>query len=104
MFTGKYSFINVETIVSVVLSGIGKALDHPVRRSIIVKMCLLPDVELPHSVMRLPSYFIQWPIWYFRHLQWAMLNFGFLPTAKCTIGNIFPNIFVDTFPVILPLY
>ena len=53
MCTGKYSFINVETIVSVVLSGIGYALGHPVRWSIIVKMCLLPDVNVLYSVMRL---------------------------------------------------
>ena len=50
MCTGKYSFINVETIVFVVLPGIGNASGHPVRWSIIVKMCLLLDVS--HSVMR----------------------------------------------------
>ena len=52
MCSGKYSFINVETIVSVDLSGIGNAPGHPVRWSIIVKMCLLPDVDISHSVMR----------------------------------------------------
>ena len=51
--TGKYSFINVETIVSVVLLGIGNASGHPVKWSIIFKMCLLPDVNVLHSVMRL---------------------------------------------------
>ena len=51
MCTGKYSFINVETIISVVLSGIGNDSGHPVRWSIIVKMCLLPDVDVSHSVM-----------------------------------------------------
>ena len=50
--TGKYSFLNVETIVSTVLSGIGNASGHPVRWSIIVKMCLLPDVDVLHSVTR----------------------------------------------------
>ena len=50
--TGKYSFINVETIVSTVLSGIGNAYGHPVRWSIIIKMCLLPNVDVLHSVMR----------------------------------------------------
>ena len=59
MCTGKYSFINVESIVSMVLSGIGYALGHPVRWSIILKMCLLPDVEVSHSVMRFDSYFIK---------------------------------------------
>ena len=52
MCTGKYSFMNVETIMSVVLSGIGNASGHPARWSIIVKMCLLPDVDVTHSVMR----------------------------------------------------
>ena len=31
MFTGKYSLINVETIVSADLSGMGNASGHPVR-------------------------------------------------------------------------
>ena len=52
MCTGKYPFINVETIVSMVLSGMGNASGHPVRWSFIVKMCLLPDVYVSHSVMR----------------------------------------------------
>ena len=52
MCTGKYSFINVESIVSAVFSGIGNASGHPVRWSIIVKMCLWPDVDVLHSVMR----------------------------------------------------
>ena len=52
MCPGKYSLINVETIVSVVLSGIGNASGLSVRWSIIVKMCLLPDVDVSHSVMR----------------------------------------------------
>ena len=50
--TGKYSLINVETIVSADLSGMGNASGHPVRWSIIVKMCLLPNVDVSHSVMR----------------------------------------------------
>ena len=52
MYTGKYSLINVETIVSADLSGIGNTSGHPVRWSIIVKMCLLPDVDVSHSVTR----------------------------------------------------
>ena len=35
------------------LTGIGYALGHPVRWSIKVKICLLPDVDVSHSVMRL---------------------------------------------------
>ena len=50
--TGRYSFIKVETIVSAVLSGMSYASGHPVRWSIIVKICLFPDVDVSHSVMR----------------------------------------------------
>ena len=50
--TGRYSFIKVETIVSTVLSGIGYASGHPVRWSVIVKMCLFPDVDVSHYVIR----------------------------------------------------
>ena len=39
-------------MVSVDLSGIGKASGHPVRWSIIVMMCLLPDVEVSQSVTK----------------------------------------------------
>ena len=52
MCTGKYSLINVETMVSTDLPDIGNASAHPVRWSIIVKMCLLPDVDISHSVTR----------------------------------------------------
>ena len=52
MCTGRYSLINVETIVSVDLSGIGNASGHPVRWSIIVKMCLLHHIDVSHSVPR----------------------------------------------------
>ena len=104
MRTGKYSFINGETIVSPVLSGIGNASGHPVRWSITVKMCLLPDVDVSHIVMRSNSNFIEWSIWYFCHLQRVMLDFGFLPLAKYTICNVFPNILVHTLPVILSFY
>ena len=34
------------------LSGIGKASGHPVRWSIIVRMCLLPDVDISHSITK----------------------------------------------------
>ena len=52
MCTGRYLLINVETIVSVDLSGIGNASGHPVRWSIMVKMCLFPDVYVSHSLTR----------------------------------------------------
>ena len=37
-------------MVSADLSSIGKASSHPVRWSIIVRMCLLPDMDISHSI------------------------------------------------------
>ena len=51
--TGKYSLIKVATIVSADLSGMGNGSGYLVRWSIIVRMCLLPDVEVLHSVTKL---------------------------------------------------
>ena len=42
MCTGKYLLINVETMVS----------GHPIRWSMIVNMCILPDVDVSHLVTR----------------------------------------------------
>ena len=53
MCTGKYSMINVATMVSTDLSGIGNASGHPVRWTIIVRMCLLPDAEVSQLVTKL---------------------------------------------------
>ena len=36
-------------MVSADLSSIGKASGHPVRWSIILRMCLLPDVDVLHT-------------------------------------------------------
>ena len=40
-------------MVSTDLSSIGKASSPPVRWSIIVRMCLLPDVDISHSLTKL---------------------------------------------------
>ena len=40
-------------MVSADLSSIGKASGHSVRWSFIVRMCLLPDVDVSHSVTKL---------------------------------------------------
>ena len=39
-------------MVSMNLSSIGKASSHPVRWSIIVRMCLLSDVDISHSITK----------------------------------------------------
>ena len=48
MCTGRYLLMKVETIVS----GIGNASGYPVKWSIMVRMCLFPDVDVSHSVTR----------------------------------------------------
>ena len=50
MCTGRYLLINVETTVSADLSGMGNASGHPVRWSIMVKICLFLDVDVSHFV------------------------------------------------------
>ena len=52
IWTGRYLLMKVETIVSADLSGIGNASGHPVKWSIMVRMCLFPDVDVSHSVTR----------------------------------------------------
>ena len=52
MCTGKYSLTNMATIVSADLCGIGNASGHPVKWSIIVRMSLLPDVEVSQLVTK----------------------------------------------------
>ena len=52
MCTGKYLLKRVVTMVSTDLSGIGNASGHLVRWSIIVRMCLLPDVGVLQLVTR----------------------------------------------------
>ena len=44
--------MNVETIVSVDLFGIGKTSGHPVSWLMIVSMCLFPEGEVAHSITR----------------------------------------------------
>ena len=62
MCTGKYSLMNVATIVSADLSGMGNASGHPLRWSIIVSMCLLPEVDVFTLCDKINSYFIKWSI------------------------------------------
>ena len=52
MCTVRYLLMKVETIVSADLSGIGNASGHPVKWLMVVRICLLPDVDVSHSVTR----------------------------------------------------
>ena len=104
MCTGRYSLINVETIVSVDLSGMGNASGHPVRWSIMVKMCLFPDVDVSHSVTR--SIVIL-----FNGLSGISIiskgycwTIGFFSLAKYAVSNVLFNVFIHSLPIILPFY
>ena len=44
--------MKLDTIVTTDLSGIGNASGHPVRWSIVVRMCLLPELDVLHYVTR----------------------------------------------------
>ena len=52
MCTGKYPLINLATIVSADLSGMGNASGYPVKKSMIVRMWLLPDDEVLQLVTK----------------------------------------------------
>ena len=44
--------MNMDTRVSADLSGMGKASGHPLRWLMMVKICLLPELEVLHSVTK----------------------------------------------------
>ena len=44
--------MNVDTMVSADLSNMGKASSNPVRWSMMVRICLLPEVDVSHSVTK----------------------------------------------------
>ena len=52
MCTGRYLLMKVDTIVSADLSGIGNASGHLVKWSMMVRVCLFPNVDVSHSVTR----------------------------------------------------
>ena len=68
-----------------------------------VSICLLPEIEVSQSVTKSIAIFIKWSIRYFSHLQWILLNFGFVSSSKDAVGNILPDVFIHAFPVILAL-
>ena len=54
-------------MMSADLSDIGKASSHPVRWSFIGRMCLLPNVDISHSVTMSLAILLN-DLWYFCHL------------------------------------
>ena len=107
MCTGKYSLINVETIVSADLSGIGNASGHPVRWSIMVKMCLLPEVNVSHSVMRSIVILLNGlsGISVIMQVKGNVQIHGFLSSWQSTqFAMYFLMSYIHSFPVILSFY
>ena len=97
MCTGKYSLMNVATIVSADLSGMRNASGHPVRWSIIVSMCLFPDVDVSHSVTKSIAILLN-------DLSGIWLNLGLFSSAKYAVCNILPNVLIHSFPITLFFY
>ena len=52
MCISRYLLMKVSIIVSADLSGIGNVSGHPVKWSMMVSICLFPDVEVFQSVTR----------------------------------------------------
>ena len=81
MSTGRYSFINLETIVSTVLSGMGYVSGQPVRWSIIVSMCLFSWCRCFTFCDEIYCYFIKRYVRDFHHFKRVILNLGLLPVT-----------------------
>ena len=88
MCTGKYSLINVETILSADLSGIGNASGYPVRWSMIVNIYLFPDVDVSHSVTRsiaiLSNGYLEWLSPVKGNVELLLFLFGKVISLQCT--------------------
>ena len=61
----------------------------------------MPELEVSDSVMRSVAIFLKWSVQNLCHLRRVGLDFGFFSAAECAVGNIFPDVLVHTFPVIL---
>ena len=95
--------MKVDTLVLADLSGIGNASGHPVRWSMMVRMCLLPELEVSHSVTK-SIVILSKGHTRISHLELISLNFHFFSVTKDTLGNVFPYIFVHSFPIVLLFY
>ena len=57
----------------------------------IVRMCLLPELEVSHSMTKSMAILLKGHTG-ISHLEWVSLNFCFLSVAKGTLSNVFPYI------------
>ena len=85
------------------LLGMGNASGQPVRWSMMVKMCLFPEVDVSHSVTRLIAILFNGlsGISVICKGYCSTFAFSHLQSAVC---NIFSNVFIHSFPIILPFY
>ena len=81
MCTGRYLLMKVETIVSADLSGIENVSGHPIKWSMMVRICLFPDVDVSYLVIKVYCNFIEWSVRNICHLKWVILNNGFFSAA-----------------------
>ena len=103
MCTGNYWLIRVATMVSADLLGMVKTSSHPVRWLIMVRICLLPEVEVSQSVAKSIAI-----------LSNGLSGISVICNGYCwtlalsclhkdTVGNVFLDVFIHAFPVILVL-
>ena len=67
-------------------------------------MCLFPGLEVSHSVTRSMAILSNGSVWSLCHLKSVGLDFGFFSAAECAVGDVLPDVFIHTLPVILVLY
>ena len=101
MWTGRYWFKNITTMVSADLSSVGKASSHLLR--------WLMDMLVAQSGCftfcdQVNGYFVKCSFQYLCHLQGVKLNICFFSAVYCTVSYIFPDVLIHAFPVVLMFY
>ena len=65
-----------------------------------VRMCLLPDVEVSQSVTKSIAILSNGLLGISVICQWILLDFSFFSSAKDAVGNVFPNVLIHAFPIV----
>ena len=68
------------------------------------KMCLFPEVDVSHSVTRSIAILLNGLSSISVICKRVLLNLCFFMSAKYAVCNIFSNVFIHSFPIILPFY
>ena len=69
-----------------------------------VRMCLLPELEVLHSVTKSITILLKGHSGISVICKRLSLNVCFFSVAKCTLSDVFPDILVHAFPIILMFY